>query len=245
LAWPFDPVRWQIAMSHSRSQPEQDSRTTETASNVKMTGNSSTAQKPDMRRSSRRPVLQILLALSSFMLPACFCAAQPTFTNPVLNPGQDPRPIQVNGTYYYIESYCDGNADICIQSSPSLTGSAGLFAAAPQVVWPNAVCKPAANAPNSAEIWAPELKYSNGTQSGDSTILWQIPCNGNAAQNWKFIPQGNSMFVIENQGATRNSAKPGKPLVIDVHGGERTQGLRMWLNYANGLSWQNWQLIQQ
>ena len=94
--------------------------------------------------------------------------------------------------------------------------------------------------------------WGNGTpsralpqQNGTSTMLWQQPCNGQAPQNWLFLPQGNGYYVIENQGATQNSGEPGTPLVIDDYYGEQTQGLQMWLDYANGLSPQNWLLIVQ
>ena len=87
--------------------------------------------------------------------------------------------------------------------------------------------------------------YGNGTpsrslpqQNGSSTMLWQVGCNGNPAQNWKFLPQGNSSFVIENQAATVNNG--GTPLVIDVQNGQASAGLQMWLYYANGQAPQNW-----
>lgn len=87
--------------------------------------------------------------------------------------------------------------------------------------------------------------YGNGTPSrtlpqsqGVSTMLWQIPCNGQAPQNWKFIPESNSYFVIENQGATASNG--GTQMVIDDLNGQTTQGLQMWLHPANGLPPQNW-----
>jgi hypothetical protein len=60
-------------------------------------------------------------------------------------------------------------------------------------------------------------------------MLWQQPCNGNAAQNWEFIPQSNSYFVIKNQAATADDGFRGTPMVIDDYYGEATQGLQMWL----------------
>lgn len=87
--------------------------------------------------------------------------------------------------------------------------------------------------------------YGNGTpsrslpqQSGSSTMLWQVTCNGQTTQNWKFIPQGNSSFAIENQGATINNG--GTPMVIDVLSGQASAGIQMWLYYANGQSPQSW-----
>jgi hypothetical protein len=89
--------------------------------------------------------------------------------------------------------------------------------------------------------------WGNGTPSrtlpqaaGTSTMLWQQPCNGNEAQNWDFIPQSNSYFVIENQASTDFNPNAGTPMVIDDYYGEATSGLQMWLDTANGLSPQNW-----
>ena len=89
--------------------------------------------------------------------------------------------------------------------------------------------------------------WGNGTPSrtlpqtqGTSTMLWQQPCNGNEAQNWEFIPQTNSYFVIENQAATVFNPRAGTPMVIDDYYGEATSGLQMWLDTANGLTPQNW-----
>jgi len=88
--------------------------------------------------------------------------------------------------------------------------------------------------------------WGNGTPSrmlpqtqGTSTMLWQQPCNGNAAQNWEFIPQSNGYFVVQNQAATTNN---GSAMVIDDYYGEATQGLQMWLDTANGQAPQNWRL---
>jgi hypothetical protein len=87
--------------------------------------------------------------------------------------------------------------------------------------------------------------WGNGTPSrtlpqsqGTSTMLWQQPCNGETPQNWLFIPQSDSSFVIENQGATTTNA--GNQMVIDDYYGESTSGLQMWLDTANGLSPQRW-----
>jgi hypothetical protein len=89
--------------------------------------------------------------------------------------------------------------------------------------------------------------WGNGTPSrtlpqtqGTSTMLWQQPCNGNEAQNWEFIPQSNSYFVIENQAATAFNPRAGTPMVIDDYEGEATSGLQMWLTTQNGLAPQNW-----
>jgi hypothetical protein len=91
--------------------------------------------------------------------------------------------------------------------------------------------------------------WGNGTPSrtlpqspGTSTMLWQQPCNGNAAQNWLFIPQSNGNFVIQNQAATTNN---GSSMVLDVYNGLATQGMQMWLDTANGLPPQNWHLAHQ
>jgi hypothetical protein len=91
--------------------------------------------------------------------------------------------------------------------------------------------------------------WGNGTPSrtlpqspGTSTMLWQQPCNGNAAQNWLFIPQSNGNFVIQNQAATSNH---GSSMVLDVYNGLATQGMQMWVSTANGLPPQNWHLAHQ
>ena len=73
-------------------------------------------------------------------------------------------------------------------------------------------------------------------------MLWQQPCNGNEAQNWEFIPQSNSYFVIENQAATVFNPLAGTPMVIDDYYGQATSGLQMWLDTANGQTPQNWRL---
>ena len=87
--------------------------------------------------------------------------------------------------------------------------------------------------------------YGNGTPSrtlpqtsGTSTMLWQVGCNGNPAQNWKFVLQANSSYVIQNQASTLDNG--GTPMVIDVQNGQASAGLQMWLYYANGQSPQNW-----
>jgi GH43 family beta-xylosidase len=79
------------------------------------------------------------------------CSAQ-TFTNPVLS-SQDPWVTFDNGVYYYSESNC-GLADICVVSSPTLTG---LATAREVGVWhaPN-------GGPNGREIWSPEIHKVNG-----------------------------------------------------------------------------------
>jgi hypothetical protein len=89
--------------------------------------------------------------------------------------------------------------------------------------------------------------WGNGTPSrtlpqaaSTSTMLWQQPCNGNEAQNWEFVPQSNSYFVIENQASTDFNPWNGTPMVIDDYYGEATSGLQMWLDTANGLAPQNW-----
>jgi len=89
--------------------------------------------------------------------------------------------------------------------------------------------------------------WGNGTPSrtlpqtqGTSTMLWQQPCNGNPAQNWEFIPQSNSYFLILNEAATADNSAYGTPMVIDDYDGEATQGLQMWLDTANGEAPQNW-----
>jgi hypothetical protein len=91
--------------------------------------------------------------------------------------------------------------------------------------------------------------WGNGTPSrtlpqapGTSTMLWQQPCNGNAAQNWLFISQSNGNFVIQNQAATSNH---GSSMVLDVYNGLATQGMQMWVSTANGLPPQNWHLAHQ
>lgn len=89
--------------------------------------------------------------------------------------------------------------------------------------------------------------WGNGTPlrslprtQGTSTMLWQQPCNGNEAQNWEFIPQINSYFVLENHAATVFNPRAGTPMVIDDYYGEATSGLQMWLDAANGMAPQNW-----
>lgn len=93
--------------------------------------------------------------------------------------------------------------------------------------------------------------YENGIPSrqlpqsqGTSTMLWQQPHNGDIAQNWLFVPQSDSSFVIVNQAATTNQGGPnvlgGAQMVIDDYYGGATQGLQMWLTTANGLPPQRW-----
>jgi len=89
--------------------------------------------------------------------------------------------------------------------------------------------------------------WGNGTPSrtlpqtqGTSTMLWQQPCNHNPAQNWEFIPQSNSYFLILNEAATADNSVYGTLMVIDDYYGEATHGLQMWLDTANGLAPQNW-----
>jgi hypothetical protein len=89
--------------------------------------------------------------------------------------------------------------------------------------------------------------WGNGTPSRNlpqqqSTVLWQIACNGNPAQNGQFLLQNNGDYVIQNQAATANN---GNPMVIDVFNGQAQQGLQMWLYTANGQSPQNWRLDLQ
>jgi non-reducing end alpha-L-arabinofuranosidase len=87
--------------------------------------------------------------------------------------------------------------------------------------------------------------WGNGTPSrqlpqsqGTSTMLWQLPCNGDTPQNWLFVPQSDSSFVIENQGSTTTNA--GTPMVIDDYYGQTTAGLQMWLDTSNDLAPQRW-----
>ncbi len=92
--------------------------------------------------------------------------------------------------------------------------------------------------------------WGNGTPSrqlpqsqGTSTMLWQIPCNGQYPQNWKFIPQTNGNYVIENEGATATNGTT--QMVLDVYYGRATAGLQMWLDTVNGQTPQNWRLTVQ
>lgn len=91
--------------------------------------------------------------------------------------------------------------------------------------------------------------YENGIPSrqlpqsqGTSTMLWQQPCTGDTAQNWLFVPQSDSSFVIVNLAATTNQGGVlgGAQMVIDDYYGETTPGLQMWLTTANGLPPQRW-----
>jgi hypothetical protein len=89
--------------------------------------------------------------------------------------------------------------------------------------------------------------FGNGNPSrtlpqvaGTSTMLWQLPCNGLAPQNWLFVPQSDGSLVIENQAATTNNAAAGTQMVIDDYFGGTTPGLQMWLDTANDLPPQNW-----
>ena len=94
----------------------------------------------------------IPLASSGQALSQTTVAAN-TFINPIFS-SFDPWVTFVNGMYYYTQSYC-GAADICVKSSPTLSGLAN----APWVgVWNHAN-----NAdPNGGDIWAPELHYVGG-----------------------------------------------------------------------------------
>jgi len=87
--------------------------------------------------------------------------------------------------------------------------------------------------------------YGNGTPSrtlpqtqGTSTMLWQIPCNGQTPQNWIFVPQSDGSYTIQNQGSTTNNV--GRQMVIADYNAQNTAGLQMWLNTSNGLPQENW-----
>lgn len=70
-----------------------------------------------------------------------------TFTNPVMS-GADPSVYQRNGSYFYLQT--TGN-DIRIWKTASMSGLAG---AASKVIF-----TPVAGAPNSRNVWAPELFF--------------------------------------------------------------------------------------
>ena len=87
-----------------------------------------------------------------------FVGAQ-TFTNPVFK-GADPSVLLVGGMFYSVGSGCpDGQLGgskgaICIRASSTLVG---LGAAKPVTVW-----RAPLSGPNTAEVWAPDLKYFDG-----------------------------------------------------------------------------------
>lgn len=74
-------------------------------------------------------------------------AASPTFTNPIVQQGQDPHVVRHDGQYYLIMSEDDRR--VTIRRSPRLTT---LGAAPPVVVW-----EAAPHGDTCAEVWAPEL----------------------------------------------------------------------------------------
>jgi len=91
------------------------------------------------------------LALPARGAPAS--APVDAFMNPLFA-GGDPWVTRVDGVYYYSASDC-GVADICLKRSRSLSG----LARAPWVgVWNS----PKRSAPNSKQIWAPEIHYLEG-----------------------------------------------------------------------------------
>ena len=91
------------------------------------------------------------LALPARGAPAS--APVDAFMNPLFA-GGDPWVTRVDGVYYYSASDC-GVADICLKRSRSLSG----LARAPWVgVWNS----PKRSAPNSKQIWAPEIHYLKG-----------------------------------------------------------------------------------
>ena len=101
-----------------------------------------------------------------YLLPVLLCAVVPasiarvaahgakaSFTNPLFR-GGDPWVTRVDGVYYYAASNC-GVADLCIKKSRSLSG----LAKAPWIgVWNH----PTDDAPNSHDVWAPELHHLGG-----------------------------------------------------------------------------------
>lgn len=75
------------------------------------------------------------------------------FSNPLFA-GGDPWVTQVGGVYYYSASDCRV-AEICVKRSRSLSGLA-------RVHWVGVWISPEKGAPNSKEIWAPEIHYLEG-----------------------------------------------------------------------------------
>ena len=69
---------------------------------------------------------------------------------------------------------------------------------------------------------------------GTSTMLWQQPCTAASNQLWRFIPDTNSSFAIQNQ-ASR--------LVLDSY--NTSQGTQVWLTTRAETPSQKWQLIMQ
>jgi len=101
-----------------------------------------------------------------------------TFTNPIFA-GQDPWVTRVGGIYYYSESYC-GVADVCLKSSPTLTG----LASAPWVgVWNHG----RDTDPNGRDIWKPQVHYING-----SWYIYYAADNGDNNNHRLFVLQASS-----------------------------------------------------
>lgn len=104
--------------------------------------------------------------------------ATATFTNPLFT-GQDPWVTKVGGTYYYSESYC-GLADICLKSSPTLTG----LASAPWVgVWSHGQDTD----PNGRDIWKPQIHCING-----NWYIYYAADNGDNNNHRLFVLQASS-----------------------------------------------------
>ena len=118
----------------------------------------------------------IFLVGSFFGLQSADATA--TFTNPIFK-GQDPWVTLVGGTYYYSESYC-GVADVCVKSSPTLTG----LASAPWVgVWNHGQNTD----PNGGDIWKPQIHYING-----NWYIYYAADNGNNNNHHLFVLQASS-----------------------------------------------------
>jgi GH43 family beta-xylosidase len=95
-----------------------------------------------------------ILYISAILL--CTIALAATYTNPILTE-QDPWVTYVNGFYYtsFTAYGCPGE-HICVKAASTLTG---LDSAPINDVW-SAPSDP--NAPNHAEVWAPEIHYLSG-----------------------------------------------------------------------------------
>lgn len=118
-----------------------------------------------------------------------------TFTNPIFT-SQDPWITYVNGTYYYSESYC-GLATICIKTSTTLTG----LSSAPWIgVW-NAP----SGAPNTGDVWAPELHYINA-----QWYIYYAADNGNNDTHRLFVLQANTSNPLGSYSMANTGAPNGQ-----------------------------------
>ncbi|MCP8968190.1 family 43 glycosylhydrolase [Ectobacillus ponti] len=100
------------------------------------------------------------------------------FQNPVVTEGADPWVVRHSDGYYYYTQTTGDN--ITVWKSKTLSGLGG---AEKKVVW-----EPAAGAPNSQHMWAPELHFLNG-----KWYIYYAASDGDMGKQ--------RMYVLESEGA--------------------------------------------